>query len=172
MKNDGNMHLSEGKSKFIESWGKLGSSWGISRTKAQIHALLLISPKALCADQIIDSLKISKGNANMNLRALCDWDLVHKELHPGDRKEYFIAEKDIMEVMKQIIKQRKKKELDPLKKILEDISCVESHCPDSDEFCRMVKELKMYSDKADKTLEALLKSDKAWIYNTLFKVLQ
>jgi DNA-binding transcriptional regulator GbsR (MarR family) len=34
------MTLQEGKEKFIQSWGTLGSNWGINRTMAQIHALL------------------------------------------------------------------------------------------------------------------------------------
>lgn len=166
------MKLSEGKAKFIESWGKLGSSWGISRTMAQLHALLLITPRALCADQIMEALQISRGNANLNIRALCDWELVHKELKPGDRKEYFVAEKDLTVVMKQIIKHRKKKELDPLIKVLSEISCVESNCSESEEFCNVVKDLKLYTDKADKTLETLINSEGNWIYNTLFKVLR
>jgi DNA-binding transcriptional regulator GbsR (MarR family) len=166
------MQLTEGKARFIESWGKLGSSWGISRTMAQLHALLLITPKALCADQIMNALQISRGNVNLNIRALCDWGLVHKELKPGDRKEYFIAEKDIMLAMKQIISHRKKKELDPMKKLLDEISCVECQCQDSEEFCKVVNELKLYTNKVDKTLERLLNSESEWIYHTLFKVLR
>ncbi|MCB0624548.1 MAG: transcriptional regulator, partial [Saprospiraceae bacterium] len=81
------MDLREGKEKFIQSWGALGSSWGVNRTMAQIHALLLISPEALSADEIMEDLMVSRGNANMNLRALIDWGLVYKELKPGERKE-------------------------------------------------------------------------------------
>ena len=103
------MNLAEGKEKFIQSWGALGSNWGINRTMAQIHALLLIAPQALSADEIMEELKISRGNANMNLRALIDWRLVYRELKTGERKEYFVAEKDMWEVVKNIIVQRKKK---------------------------------------------------------------
>ena len=100
------MTLDEGKQKFLQSWGALGSSWGINRTMAQIHALLLISPEALSADEIMEELQISRGNANMNIRALIDWGLVFKELKPGERKEFFVAEKDMWEVVKCIITQR------------------------------------------------------------------
>ncbi|MCB0678111.1 MAG: transcriptional regulator, partial [Saprospiraceae bacterium] len=112
------MDLREGKEKFIQSWGALGSSWGVNRTMAQIHALLLISPEALSADEIMEDLMVSRGNANMNLRALIDWGLVYKELKPGERKEFFRAEKDMWEVVKKIITQRKKKELEPMLKVL------------------------------------------------------
>ena len=111
------MELQQGKEKFIQSWGTLGTNWGINRTMAQVHALLLISPRALTAEEIMEQLKISRGNANMNIRALIDWNLVHKELKPGERKEYFSAEKDMWEVVRQIIIHRKKKELEPMLKL-------------------------------------------------------
>ena len=108
------MTYPEGKEKFIQSWGTLGSNWGINRTMAQIHALLLLAPDVLNAEEIRDELKISMGNANMNLRALIDWGLVYKEHKTGERKEFFRAEKDMLEIVKKIIQQRKKKELEPL----------------------------------------------------------
>ena len=64
------MELQEGKDKFIQAWGTLGSSWGINRTMAQVHALLLVSNESLSAEDIMTALKISRGNANMNIRAL------------------------------------------------------------------------------------------------------
>ena len=101
------MEVKEGRDKFIKAWGTLGTNWGINRTMAQVHALLLISPDPLCAEEVRRDLQISMGNANMNLRALIDWGLVHKELKPGERKEYFVAEKDMWEVVKRIIIQRR-----------------------------------------------------------------
>ncbi|MDX1476926.1 MAG: transcriptional regulator [Saprospiraceae bacterium] len=163
------MHLTEAKAKFIESWGKLGSNWGVSRTMAQIHALLIVAKEPLCADQIMEALKISRGNVNINVHALIDWGLVQKVLKPGDRKDYFQAEKDVMLMMKQIILHRKRKELDPMVKVLNEISCVESQCPDSAEFCRMIKELKRYSEKADKTLDTILTSESNWMYSAFFR---
>jgi len=122
------MTVQEGRDRFINSWGSLGSSWGISRTMAQVHALLLLAPECLSADEIMDELKISRGNANMNIRALIDWGLVYKELKPGERKEFFIAEKDMWEVFRRIIIQRKKKELEPMLKVLEEVSSVDGMC--------------------------------------------
>ncbi|MEO1437965.1 MAG: MarR family transcriptional regulator, partial [Bacteroidota bacterium] len=119
------MELQEAKDKFIQAWGTLGSSWGINRTMAQVHALLLISDDPLSAENIMGELKISRGNANMNVRALIDWGLVFKELKPGERKEYFVAEKNMWDIVRQIIVQRKKKELEPIVKILNEVSNVE-----------------------------------------------
>lgn len=163
------MQLTEGKAKFIESWGALGSKWGISRTQAQVHALLLVSCRPLCADEIMEALCISRGNANMSVRSLVDWGLLYKVLKPGDRKDYFEAEKDMIIVMKQIILQRKRKELDPMIKVLQEISDVECSCQESEEFCRTVNELKDFSTKADAMLEHMLTSEKDWMYKVLFR---
>src|ERR1700760_3843546 len=99
------MQLAEAKAKFIADWGRFGTNWGINRTMAQVHALLLISPDPLSAEEIMEELKISRGNVNMNVRDLIDWGLVFKELRPGERKEFFRAEKDIWKAAKQIIKE-------------------------------------------------------------------
>ena len=105
------MNLEEAKIEFVQSWGVLGSSWGINKAMAQIHALLLISPEALSAEEVMDKLQISRGNANMNLRALIDWGIIHKELRIGERKEFFKAEKDIIELARIITAERRKKKL-------------------------------------------------------------
>lgn len=166
------MEFQEGKEKFIQSWGALGSSWGVNRTMAQIHALLLISPEALSADDIMEELKISRGNANMNIRALIDWGLVYKELKPGERKEFFIAEKDMWTVVKNIITQRKKKELEPMLRILDEISSVEGDSEKAKEFEKVVREIKLFSSKADSTLDSLVKSDSNWFVGTFMKMIR
>lgn len=166
------MTLEEGKNKFIQSWGALGSSWGINRTMAQIHALLLVSPEALSAEDIMDALKISRGNANMNIRALIDWGLVFKELKAGERKEYFVAEKDMWEVVKNIIIQRKKRELEPMLRVLDEISSVEEVDQESREFVEIVREIKLFSSKADSTLDMLVKSDSNWFVGTFMKMIK
>jgi len=166
------MDIKEGKEKFLQSWGALGSSWGINRTMAQIHALLLVSPEALSADDVIEDLKISRGNANMNLRALIDWGLVYKELKPGERKEFFVAEKDMWEVIKCIIIQRKKKELEPMIRVLDDLASVEANDEKSEEFVRVIKDIRLFSNKADSTLETLIKADSNWFMGTFLKMIK
>lgn len=165
------MNWIEGKEKFIQAWGALGSEWGINRTMAQVHALLMISPRALSADEIMEELQISRGNANMNIRALMDWGLVYKELRPGDRKEYFIGEKDMWTVVKQIITNRKKKELEPMLRILEEISDVKEDCEEAAALAKAVRDIKTFSSKADSTLEMLIKTDSNWFISTFFKMM-
>lgn len=166
------MTVSEGKDKFINAWGTLGSDWGISRTMAQVHALLLVCPEALCAEDIMSQLQISRGNTNMNVRALIDWGLVHKELKPGERKEFFYAEKDMWEVVKKIIIQRKKKELEPMIKVLDEISNVEGMCEHSQEFCKIIQELKIFSNKADSVLDTLIKADSNWFVSKFMNLIK
>ena len=166
------MNFPEGKDKFIHSWGTLGSNWGINRTMAQIHALLLIAPSALNAEQIRDELQISMGNANMNLRALIDWGLVYKEIKTGERKDFFIAEKDMLEIVKKIIQQRKKKELEPLTKILDELSEVQAEDQQSAEFVKVMNEIKLFSSKTDSLLERISKSDGNWQFGTFLGLIK
>ena len=166
------MTLKEGKERFIQSWGALGSSWGINRTMAQIHALLLIAPESLSAEEIMEELQISRGNANMNIRALIDWGLVFKELKPGERKEFFVAEKDMWEVVKNIIIQRKKRELEPMLRVLDEISSVDPESAEAEEFIEVIREIKLFSNKADSTLDTLVKSDSNWFVGTFMKMIK
>lgn len=166
------MQLEEGKEKFIEAWGQLGSNWGVSKTKAKIHALLLISPKPLNEDHIMATLEISRGNSNTNLRALVDWGLAYKTCKDTCRKDYYIAEKDLWKVFRQIIIHRKRKELDPMIQVLEDIAQVENQCVESEEFCKLVKDLRVFSDRADSSLDTLIKAESNWFAATLFKMIR
>ena len=166
------MDIQEGKQKFIQSWGTLGSSWGINRTMAQIHALLLISPKALSAEDIKRELNISMGNTNMNVRALISWGLAHKELKPGERKEFFVAEKDMWEIVRQVIIQRKKKELEPVIKVLDDITAVTGKTEEEKEFQKVVRDIQMFAHKADNTLDSLVRADHSWFVGTFLKMIK
>ncbi len=165
------MTLDEGKEKFLQSWGALGTNWGINRTMAQIHALLLVSHEALSADEIMAALKISRGNANMNIRALIDWGLVFKELKAGKRKEFFIAEKDMWQVIKCIVSQRKKRELEPMLRVLEDLSHVTGDDEATQNFIKVIEDIKLFSNKANSSLERLTKEDSNWFVDTFMKLM-
>ena len=107
--------------RFISTWGQMGSAWGISRTMAEVHALLYITGQAMCTDDVMERLSISRGNASMSLRALEDWGIVQRVHRRGDRKEYFHAESDVWTMFRTIARERKKRELDPLVQALFDI---------------------------------------------------
>ena len=166
------MNLTEAKQQFIQSWGVFGSSWGINRTMAQIHALLLIAPEALNADEIMEELQISRGNANMNIRELMNWGIVEKVLKPGDRKEYFVGEKDIWKVAMRIMKERKKRELDPILATMEQIKEVDGNKKDTEikAFIDTVSQIQKFAKQADGALAGLIKADENWFTGTLLKL--
>ena len=164
------MTLAEGKEKFIQSWGTIGSNWGINRTMAMIHALLLVSPEPLSAEEVMEELSISRGNANMNLRALIDWRLVYKALKSGERKEFFEAEKDMYKVIKAVIVQRKKRELEPLLRVLDELSEVQGESAEEEQFSEVIKDIKLFSSKADSTLEALVNSKADWLVSSVMRM--
>ncbi len=108
----------EALQRFILFWGEMASRWGINRTMAQIHALLYASESAMDTDEIMQQLQISRGNANMNLRSLINWDLVRKVHQSGSRKDYYTAEKDVWKITTRVVKEREKRELQPVKQQL------------------------------------------------------
>ncbi len=98
----------------------MASTWGINRTMAKIHALLYCVEQPLNTDQIMERLDVSRGNANMNLRSLVDWDLVTKTQRSGSRKDYYRAEKDVWQITARIIEERQRREIHPVRSRLEE----------------------------------------------------
>jgi DNA-binding transcriptional regulator GbsR (MarR family) len=166
------MELAEAKQKFIEAWGKLGSEWGINRTMAQVHALLLITPEELTTEEIMETLQISRGNANMTLRDLISWGLVEKRHKPGERKEYFYADKDTWNIARQVAKERRKRELDPIIKILDELSKVkgEKNDPEFKTFNKSITDINKLAKNVDKTLETMLKAEESWFWSSILKI--
>jgi len=109
-----NPALDRSKALFIRRWGELSGYWGINRTMAELHALLYISADALCTDDIMSALQISRGNTSMNLRQLVDWGLISRVHRKGDRKEYFTAETDVWEMFQTIVRERRRREVEPI----------------------------------------------------------
>jgi HTH-type transcriptional regulator, glycine betaine synthesis regulator len=107
--------------KFIESWGNMGSVWGINNSMAKVHALLIVSEGPISLDHIAKRLKISRGNASMCLKELRNWTVIRKVKIPGDRKDYYISEPDIWTMFFAIIRERKKREVTPIIKALREV---------------------------------------------------
>jgi DNA-binding transcriptional regulator GbsR (MarR family) len=101
------------RDEFVGQWGALGSHWGINRTMAMIHALLITAPEPMHTEEVMERLMVSRGNANTNLRELVGWGLVRSVLKKGERREFFEAEKDVWKMFVTIAKERKRRELDP-----------------------------------------------------------
>jgi|SRR5690606_11960540 len=167
------MKLEAAKEELIQAWGNLGHSWGINKTMAQIHALLMVSPKPLSTEEIMNDLSISRGNANMNLRALLDWGICSRVSVPGERKEYFKSEKDIWELARQVARERRKRELEPIIKVLREVSDVPADGSDeAKEFRKVVKELRNFAEKSDNLLETFIRAEESWFWNSVMKLMK
>ncbi len=166
------MKLTEAKQQFISSWGAFGTHWGINRTMAQIHALLMVSASPLTQDDVMDELSISRGNVNMNMRELISWGLVDRIILSGERREYFTAEKDIWKVATQIVKERKKRELDPMLKLLAQLEDIEGDKKNKEvkQFVDTVSGIRKFGKQADRMLDMMIKSDEGWFWGGLLKV--
>jgi len=167
------MDYDEAKIKFVSTWGSLGSLWGINKAMAQIQALLFISIKPLSMEDIMAELQISRGNTSMNLRQLMDWGIVTKELIPGERKEYFTTEKDVQELTRIIAKERSRREIQPVIKVLNDVSSIKD---DGTEKTReLIKQTKALHDltlNADTMINKLVSQKQNWITKSLIKLIK
>ncbi len=166
------MELEQAKRRFIDSWGALGSQWGINRTMAQIHALLMISPDSLSMEEIMDDLSISRGNASMNLRGLMDWGIVHKEYKPGERREFFVAEKDLDELAVKIARERSKREIKPALKVLKDVSSIKAETTSAKHFTEQTGKLYDFVSKADNMLEKATEYKDNWLAQLVLKIMR
>jgi len=167
------MKLTEAQSKFIQAWGVLGGNWGINKSMAQIHALLMAWPDPLCTEDMMDILQISRGNTNMNVRALMDWGLVTKEMISGDRKDYYTAKKDIWVIARQIAKERRKRELDPVLSSLKEIrqSLKTDPSPENIKFSKQVEDIENFTLKVDQSLDKFIQSDENWFFKLVMKMM-
>ena len=129
---------------------------------AQVHALLLIAQDPLSTDEVMEELNISRGNANTNLRALIDWTLVRRVLRPGERMEYFEAEKDVWKVATAITRERKKRELEPLVRLLDELEEIPGASAEARTFRKMTHDLHDLTTRLDTLLEHSTRRDVQW----------
>ncbi len=167
------MEFKEAKNKFIQTWGALGSQWGINKTMAQIHALLMVSPEPLSMEDIMEELLISRGNASMNLRALMDWGIVYKEYKSGERKEFFIAEKDLDELAVKIAQERSKREIKPALRVLKDVSSIKANeTEETKHFVEQTSKLYDFVLKADNMIDKVTEFKDNWIGRLVMKIMK
>jgi DNA-binding transcriptional regulator GbsR (MarR family) len=107
-------------SDFVMHFGEMGSRWGINRTVGQIYALLFVSPRALCADEIAEQLAISRSNVSMGLKELQAWRLLRSERRPGDRRDYFTTPQDVWQIFRTLAEERQRREVEPTLSMLRE----------------------------------------------------
>lgn len=157
---------------FVIKWGNIASNWGIPKTMGQIHGLLLISHKALNADEIISKLDLSRGNVHTQLQQLLEWKLIYKIAKADDRKDYFIAEKDMWRLFLTVVDIRKNLELQPLLDLLEDQKTDHKNCEMGREFEKVIKDISAFSNRTNQMLETLKKIDNFRILNNVSRTLE
>lgn len=165
--------LDEARDLFISQWGAMSSSWGINRTMAQIHALLMASPKDLSTDEIMAELHISRGNANTNLRDLVGWGLVKSLFRKGDRKEYFEAEKDVWKMFCIIARERNRREITPAKSVVAECAAKTKslRSKEAKEFTRMLNDINDLIGMGEKVLTRIGASEQSTIAKLAAKML-
>src|SRR5215210_5434979 len=114
------MQLTPLMQKFILHWGEMGTRWGINRTVAQIHALLYLSPRPMHAEEIAQTLSVARSNVSNSLRELQGWGIVRVAHVMGDRRDHFESLKDVWEMFRVILDERKKRECDPTLSLLRE----------------------------------------------------
>ena len=107
------MERSDEVNRFIEAWGSMGLLWGINRSMARIHALLLVSEERIDSEEISNALSISRGNVSMCLKELRNWGVIQRVHVSGDRCDYYVAEPDSWKMLYRIAVGRKAREFDP-----------------------------------------------------------
>ena len=167
------MNYNDAKYKFINTWGSLGTLWGINKAMAQIQALLFISTKPLSMEDIMEDLKISRGNTSMNLRQLMDWGIVSKVLVIGERKEFFTTEKDVQELARLIAKERSRREIKPVIKVLDEVSTIENDGSEkTQELIKQTKALRDLTHELDGFMNKLVDQKQNWLTKSVLKLMK
>ncbi len=112
--------LSPIQQKFILHWGEMGTRWGINRTVAQIHALLFMSPRPLNADDLVETLGVARSNVSTSLKELQGWGIVKLVHVMGDQRDHFESMKNVWEMFRVVLDERKKREIDPTMRMLHE----------------------------------------------------
>jgi DNA-binding transcriptional regulator GbsR (MarR family) len=164
--------LTLARDEFISQWGAMGGAWGINRTMAQVHALLMTSEKPLTTDEVMADLEISRGNAHQNLRELVGWGLVRNVIRKGERKEYYESEKDVWRMFCIIARERKRREIEPALRVLK--TCEEQTRPLRGEkaaaFNRQIKALSEFLGQAEAIMDRVSKSEQSAIMPLVMKM--
>jgi len=164
--------LTVARDEFISEWGAMGGAWGINRTMAQIHALLMTSERALTTDEVMADLKISRGNAHQNLRELVGWGLVRSVIRKGERKEYFESEKDVWRMFCTIMRERKRREIEPALRALRDCERQTTGLRGEKAavFNRQIHALSEFLAQMDAIMDRMAKSEQSTIMPLLLKM--
>jgi DNA-binding transcriptional regulator GbsR (MarR family) len=139
--------LSPVQQKLILHWGEMGTRWGINRTVAQIHALLFLSPQPLNAEDIAQVLGVARSNVSNSLKELQGWGIVKRRHVLGDARDHFESMKDVWEMFRVVLDERKKREIDPTERLLHECIAEAEQNPETDDYTKQkLRELAEFFD--------------------------
>jgi len=144
--------LSPVQQKFILHWGEMGTRWGINRTVAQVHALLYLSPSPLNADDIVQALNVARSNVSTSLKELQGWGIVKLVHVLGDKRDHFESMKEVWEMFRVVLDERKKREIDPTMRMLRE--CIVE--------AEKNKETNEYTEQKLRDLQSFFDTTTAW----------
>jgi DNA-binding transcriptional regulator GbsR (MarR family) len=148
------------RERFVALWGQMAANWGIPRTMAEVHALLFIAGEPMNTDDLMAALRISRGSASMTLKALQEWGVVSRTHVRGDRREYFQAEQDVWKLFRTILRERKKREIDPLLEALRECRELTTRVPAaSSRRIGAMRAIEQHNQRLDSMLEFITMID-------------
>lgn len=154
--------------RFVLHWGEMGSRWGVNRSVAQIHALLFYTGRPMHADEIVDILSVARSNVSTSLRELINWNLVRTVHLLGDRRDHFETGKDVWELFRTVIRERKSREFDPTTALLKELVVDEAFVDEPADARTRVKETLMLMNALSSWGDEMLRLEPA----TLMKVMK
>jgi DNA-binding transcriptional regulator GbsR (MarR family) len=164
--------LQRARQAFVAQWGVLGSSWGVNRSVAQVHALLLVSHEPLSQDDVMEELAISRGNVATSLRELVDWGLVRPVVTTGERRYFYEAEKDVWKIACNVARERSRREIEPVVELLRQLAAdtAGSESAAAKHFHKQVGELLKYAEMAKRFLESFARREKSVLLPRLLRL--
>ncbi len=167
------MKIEDARLAFVQGWGTLGTAWGIPRSMAQIHALLLCNPESLSTEDVMETIQLSRGNVNTNMRELIHWNLVKKQHKLGERKEFFAADQEIWSIAQHIVNERKRRELVPVQQLVKELrgEMIEGTPNEVKHFQAMLKDLDEFLDQMNTLADMAIKLNSNVLFKRLLKML-
>jgi len=166
------MDFEEKRRIFIEKWGILSERWGVPRSTGRVHAYLISSEKSLCAEDVISGLGISAGSVNAALRSLAGWGLLERSISESTRKDYYQAVKDPWIVVSRVLQERRKREIEPLLELCEELTTGAGYSDESRELDGFLSEVHGLGRKADKALRRVIKSEESFFLSLIQKAMK
>jgi DNA-binding transcriptional regulator GbsR (MarR family) len=141
---------------FVEHWGMMARAWGINPTMGELFALLYITGRDWTAEELRNRLRVSRGNVSMNLRELIAWGVVRKLHRPGERRDLYRAETEVWTLFRRILKERKRRELDPTLTVLDRIFQLSESEPSLHDLKSRVESLRRFFSLIDELAVRML----------------